>query len=98
MTVFATRQLIRETIIDELQVLPELLRKAEHRYYKALRRTQDSSCAGTTAERQAEADRFKIEVDYLRRKLETQQLMARLLAESPAYAMLAGDSRPRNIY
>jgi hypothetical protein len=34
-TTFATRQLVWETIIDELQVLPELLRKAEKQYYKA---------------------------------------------------------------
>ncbi|MCI3920350.1 hypothetical protein MO973_08895 [Paenibacillus sp. TRM 82003] len=36
MTTYATRQLLRETIIDELQVLPELLRKAEKTYYRAM--------------------------------------------------------------
>jgi hypothetical protein len=34
-TTYATRQLLRETIIDELQVLPELLRKAEKQYYRS---------------------------------------------------------------
>ncbi|WP_199614873.1 hypothetical protein [Paenibacillus alkalitolerans] len=38
MTTFATRQIIRETLLEELQVTPELLRKAERRYYEALAR------------------------------------------------------------
>lgn len=35
MSTRATRMLLKETILDELQVLPELLRKAEARYYSA---------------------------------------------------------------
>ncbi|HZG56166.1 hypothetical protein [Paenibacillus sp.] len=35
MTTYATRTLLKETIIDELQLLPELLRKAETKYYEA---------------------------------------------------------------
>jgi len=35
MTTQSTRLLLAETIIDELQLLPELLRKAEVRYYDA---------------------------------------------------------------
>ncbi len=35
MTIQPTRLLLAETIIDELQLLPELLRKAEMRYYTA---------------------------------------------------------------
>ncbi|TLS53150.1 hypothetical protein FE782_07245 [Paenibacillus antri] len=35
MTTLTTRHLLTETIIDELQLLPELLRKAEMRYYSA---------------------------------------------------------------
>lgn len=36
MTTFSTRQLVRETLLEELQVVPELLRKAERQYYDAL--------------------------------------------------------------
>lgn len=42
MTTFATRQLIRETLIDELQIIPELLRQAERRYYEALARVAET--------------------------------------------------------
>jgi len=50
MTSYATRQLLRETIIDELQVLPELLRKAESRYYEAHHRALDKRERLTEAE------------------------------------------------
>ena len=41
MSTRATRTLLKETILDELQVLPELLRKAEARYYAARSELED---------------------------------------------------------
>ena len=115
MTTHATRRLLAETIIDELQVLPELLRKAETRYYEAQRRLSEKRGllaeaearpehaagdwtayrrAGAQAylqtnqllaellEAQEEADRWKTEVDYLRRRHDNYRVMAGLLANA----------------
>lgn len=115
MTSFATRQLLRETLIDELQAMPELLRKAEKQYYGSLQRIAEKKERLTATEcdmlssgaitgknesaRQAElwpvtgplladireaeteSDRLKLEVFYLRRKLDNLRVMAQLLAE-----------------
>lgn len=116
MTTYATRLLLRETIIDELQVLPELLRKAEKHYYRAMSELAEkreklanaesellasgamaahAEAARLTAlrpytgplhsqirEAEAEADLRKAEVDYLLRKLDNYQVMAKLLMSS----------------
>jgi hypothetical protein len=115
-TSYATRQLLRETIIDELQVLPELLWKAEKQYAAAQSRIADKfdRLSSTEAEvmgngtvsvtdeavrrtalwpytgplhadlrlAEAEADRLKVEVNYLRRKLDNYHVMAKLLMEN----------------
>jgi len=116
MTTHATRRLLTETIIDELQVLPELLRKAETRFYEAERRLSekrsllaeaeakaDAFAAERTAyrrtaataqapiasalhaellEAQEEADRWRAEVDYLRRRHDNYRVMAGLLTNA----------------
>ena len=44
MTTRATRMLLKETILTELQLLPELLRKAESRYYAARSELEEKRC------------------------------------------------------
>lgn len=118
MTTYATKQLLKETIIDELQLLPELLRKAETRYYAAQytltekrSRLADAETAWGNGDAavykdetarfaafrsftgplraevrtaQAEADRLKAEVDFLRRRHDNYRVMAGLVGDSGA--------------
>ena len=89
----ATRQLLKETLIDELQTLPEILHKAESEYYqlyhdiafkKHLLESGETkftkSLQVEIRQAEAEADRQKTEVDYLRRRLACYQTIASLLS------------------
>jgi len=89
----ATRQLLKETLIDELQALPEILRKAENEYYHlhhviAIKRYLlesgetkfTKSLQVEIQQAEAEADRQKAEVDFLRRRLASYQSIASLLS------------------
>lgn len=115
MTTMATKVLVLETLLEELQVTPVLLHKAERLYYESLSHVAELKekltalecelyAAGTVtgkneaarlaelwphtgslhAEiRQAEnaSDRLKSEVYFLRRRLDSIQLMAKLLTD-----------------
>lgn len=81
----ATRELLKETIIDELQVLPELLRKAERKYYEAQHELAELQGRKVTAggELKLAEERtiqWRTEVDFLLRRLESYHAMARLLS------------------